>query len=924
MTRQFEGNKHRYIRMQKLLVCLLVLMAGKATAQYQTRAVHGVVQDSTGLPLVGVNVRLVSVIDTLLTVTDERGKFQFRSVYGLEFRVIFSLLGYQISERHQITDPLKWAVDMGKSVLKPQINLLKEVVVYNNIPVQMMEDTIQYNASAFPVRAGALTEELLRQLPGLQVNRDGKVTAQGQTVAHVKVNGRPFFGGDVLTATRNLPANIVDHIQVINDYGDEANITGIKNTESEKIINIVLKKDRNKGMFGQVTAGGGTTGRYIGSFSANRFDNGQELSLLGSLNNTNTSIFSFGDVRSGSERDRSGFDLGSMFDQTDGINTAGSFGVNFADEYRNGVTIAAGYNFVDKKNVTEGTSLLQSIFQNNSIFSNEERKTNSENARHKISAEIEAKIDTFNYFKIAPTVTFSESDDLSNSISNIRNKWLTTNRLYNTTSHASSPDVDLDIFYNRRFKKPGRNFILNLQGQYNKRNKKDYINDLTRNIDSSTFNDPFIDTVQIGRRMDDGNRNRVGFIQASYLEPINDRSLLEFAYEFSNTSISSIRNTWDTDPEGSIGNSVYIDSLSIDYAYLFQTSKFGLNYQFNQNNRYKYTIGFAMQPTTLSGYTLNKDSVTSYKHMNVIPSAGFYYKINRYSDLSINYLGRNNQPNFSQIQPVRDVSDPQNEVDGNAHLKAEFINNFQIKYNTFSLVTGSMFNTTLSFNLIQNKIVTKRSIVPNSTKQETGYLNTDGYFDMRGDYIWSFPLVGETLKLTLNGNATFSNNISYINEERNLGRILDFSQGAQLGFQLADMVDAEFSTNYAVTRTRNSLPYTADVDASFLNVNFGGKGYLGEKWTLGIDFSQRVNAGFSSSVNSNPTLLNAYIERSFLKNNRALLRLQGFDLFNENTGISREVVGNDVLDTRNNRLARYFMITLNIRLQKYPSKPSKI
>lgn len=186
--------------------------------------------------------------------------------------------------------------------------------------------------------------------------------------------------------------------------------------------------------------------------------------------------------------------------------------------------------------------------------------------------------------------------------------------------------------------------------------------------------------------------------------------------------------------------------------------------------------------------------------------------------------------------------------------------------------------------------------------------------------MYSTPVFNDNMQFNLNGMADYINNISYINEERNFGRHFIYSQAAQLRFSLADVVETELNTSYTFNRTRYTLLYTDGIDANSFLIGLAGKGYLSDNWAFGFDMSHRLNTGYSSFVNANPTLLNAYIECTFLRNNMAMLRLQGFDLFNQNTGITREVLGNDVLDIRNNRLARYFMLSLNIRLQKYPSK----
>src|SRR5690606_15795329 len=342
--------------MHRALVCIIVIFSFVTIAkgQIQTREVRGVVQDSTGRPLVGVTVRLYAKSDTMMASTNEHGRFIFNKVAASDFKLTFSLIGFQLFERHYTSNVLLPITELVTVNLKEQPHELQEIAVYGVIPVVIKQDTIQYNAKAYSVRKNALLEEMIKQMPGLQVDRNWNIDAQGQRVTRVKVNGKDFFDGDVLTATRNLPAEIVENVQIIDDYGDQANITGNKKTEPEKVLNVTIKEDQNFGTFGQVTAGGGVDAndkahsRYIGSFSANKFKGNKQVSILGSTNNTNTSLFSFGDISGAGSRD--GTDLSSMIDGGDGINSASSIGMNYRDEVAKGVSVYGGYTFTKRRN----------------------------------------------------------------------------------------------------------------------------------------------------------------------------------------------------------------------------------------------------------------------------------------------------------------------------------------------------------------------------------------------------------------------------------------------------------------------------------------------------------------------------------------------------------------------------------------------
>jgi len=893
-------------------------VSGPVTGQHQRKEITGVVIDTSGAPLQGVNVRLSSVLDTMMVITSEKGTFGFSNIIGPDFRLTVSMIGYQILDRVYQPDKSDSVVRLLPIVLRPQQTLLKEVVINRTQPIVFRGDTIQYNLDAYNVRKNSLLEEALKLLPGIQVSRDGTVTAHGKQISRVQVDSKNFFGGEVLTATRNLPAEFIQSIQVVDYYGDVASKTGIQDSEPEKILNIVLKEDKKRILFGQVTGGGGTHERYIGSMGINKFNDGQEFSMVGSFNNTNTSLFSYGAPSGGGVRDRGTTDLTGMMDPVDGINTTNSLGLSYSDEITDNTSVYGKYTFTNRQNNTVGNSFLKSVYDFNTIENEESKEVNSDNMNHLMSWDIETQLDARNYLKISPNVSFNSSRTLYQSTNIIENKniisgrtYSASERTYSADENLSSPNFDVDLLYSRAFKKAGRKFVLNMQGKYATYDKLEKIGSVDINTGLPNGVGPYI----LDQSVKSNSRNQIGRLRTSYVEPIDENSILELSYEYNYTDIDNRRSVWDQ------GVGSFVDSLSVDYAYFFESNRVGVNYQMEPSKSVRYTLGFAVQPLLLSGHTLNGDFVTQHRNVNMIPSTGFRYRITDESELSIDYLGTNNQPNFYQIQPVQDVTNSQNIIVGNAELKAEFINRITTRYRRTRIGMNRFFETQLSVNQIQNKIVTNRSDSINSTVQRTSFRNTDGYFDLRGYYMYSTPVFDELLQVNLNGVADYVNNISYVNEERNYGRHFVYSQAAQIRFSLADIVEAELNTSYTFNRTRYSLYHFGQgISANSFLIGLAGKGYLSDNWAFGFDMSHRINNGYSSFVNESPTLLNAYLECTFLPNNMALLRLQGFDLFNQNTGITREVLGNDVLDIRNNRLARYFMLSLNIRLQKYPSK----
>lgn len=896
----------------RVIVLLSFLCISVQAYSQQKREVHGHVQDTSGVALEGVNVLLSSANDTLLVSTDSDGRFLFEEVVSPSFHITYSLLGFQIRDEHYSINPLLPEVEIISIVLRPQATVLKEVNIYGLLPMLIRGDTIQYNARAYSIHHGDLVEDLMRQFSGVEINRSGNIKAQGQSITRVKVNGKDFFTGDVLTATRNLPADIVENIQVIDDYGDQSNFTGVKKSEPERIININLKKDRNRGMFGQVTAGIGTDHRYIGSLSANSFDDSQQISVLGSTNNTNTSLFSYGDVSGSGGREKSGADLSSMIDMNDGINLTNSLGINFRDDISKATSTYGGYVFTDRENKTISSTALESEFRNNTILNKEDLTSATYSHSHKLNWNYESRLDSSMYVKVSPTLSYGASNRFANGTGLINNRSLTTERYSNSEEKQKSPNLNLEAFFNKSFSRPGRGLSFTMTSNFNSNNKNDEIIDSLINKGSTTVILPAQNTEKLNQLiLNEQTLNDFQF-QTSYIEPITRNSFLELNYEFNYSYNRSNRKSYDIRQLNL--DAIREDSLRINYAYKFSANKIGFLYQYN-NDKYTYQVGFGFQPTRLSGYTFNREISTNKESINFVPNARFSYKINQLASLSITYKGQNNQPAFYQIQPIRDNSNSQNILIGNPELQSEFINEMSLQYRNFNMISGNAFFSNLSFKSIKNKIVTDRTLVPNSTIQETGFMNTSGYFDTHAYFLYSLSLIDKVLNVSVNSTADYNNNISFINNEKNKGKNLNFMQGFQVNYILEDWLNLDFRSSYSLSRIRNSLPATSNTEVNTFSLGLGSKTYI-DDWVLSFDVYSRFNNGYGD-FNTNPTLFNLYVERSFGKNDRAVVRVQGFDILNQNTGISSEMIANDNLFIQNNRLGRYLLVSFNLRLQKF-------
>ena len=913
-------RQYRYLIFLIGALFFVGLEANVVQAQTEKRQIQGFVVDTVGTRLKGVTVRLTSTEDTIMAISSNAGYYRFKDIRGSDIRISYSMIGYQIVSRVLSPQDLSSFIVMPNVILRPQNSLIEGVYVVKTIPMVYMGDTIQYNMDAFTFRSNSLLEEALKQLPGIQVSRDGTVYAQGKPISSVQVDGKRFFGGDVLTATRNLPADFIKSIQVLNYRNEHSTDKSFTPEEPQKVLNIVLKEDRKRISFGQLTAGVGTRERYIGSAGLNRFDDGQEFSVVGSINNTNTSLFSFGSPTGMGERETSLFDATDFVDPTDGLNNIKSLGVSFSDNLAENTQFNASYTFSRKKNFTEGNSILRSDYLLNRISNEENYDITNDNNFHRLAAEFKHLFKNQDVLEIKPIFSYSSVHLWNNRRRQVNNNRITNRGTYQDSSYQKNPNLDLDLLYVKAFEKPGRKLLGNVSFNFNSQRKLEDVLDRYVSLDSTPL-EPLRSLFE--QRYFIQLRNGTDAVRASmsFVEPFSDYSTLELLYHYELTDMTTQRLVEDKLKSEELGDFVYVDSLGVNYNYRFRNSRMGLNYQYTPNKSFKTNIGFAVQPVRLSSFLPKEDMEYTYENVNLVPTAGFKWRLNEETDWSVDYIGKNNQPNLLHIIPIRDNSNSQNIIVGNPELKAEFSNRISTTLRKFVTSRGQYLETNFAYNYVSNKIVSDKTAFSGSTIQETTFKNTDGYYDIRWYYLFNTPLFSENVQLDISGNTDYYHNLSYVNDQRNTTQQFLYSQSAQLRYSWGEYVESVFKANYLLNQASYTWPYPTKITGHSLLASAAAKSYLGEYVTVGAEMSQRFNSGYASSfMNINPTIINAYLEFSFLHNKRALLRLQGFDLLdqNKNMGTYSEYVGNDLYEARNNRLGRYFMITLNLRLQKFP------
>lgn len=912
-------------------IAALLLISVNSFAQ-TGRDVHGTLIDSTKATLPGSSIKLLTGKDSISTISDSKGAFTFNGVKATQISLVIQSIGYEPKRIRLTFDNTNNPVFLKPIILKPSTTMLSGVTITEAIPVKIKEDTVEFNAAAYKVRDGAPVEDLIKKIPGADVDKDGNMTFRGKSVTKVRVNGKDFFGGDLKTATQNLPADAVQNVQMVNDYGDQANMTGIKTGDPETVLNINIKANRNHGYFGQASAGaghdaipakdgisGGT--RYIAQANMFNFNDGQQIAVLGNLNNTNTSLFNFG----GPGGRRGGGGPGGSNNQA-GITTARSLGFNYRDSWGKKITVYGSYSFSDNSTNTISSTIQNNISLVNPSTNSQSSVKDDEQKNHRLNFNLEWKPDTVNYLKVSPSYSYSGLNTNQNGSNLLTNQAATiSNYNFTSLSNSSAPNYGINALYNHRFNGHGRNFSINIGT--GRSTSRAYQNPVYTYIDGAA-NAPLNQFINTNSHTD-----TIG-TTLSYIEPLARRSYLEVNYNFRRSYTTADKQT-DT----LVTNSTQINNyplLSNNYNFTFITNRFGLNYRFVEK-KYNYVLGITAQPSVLKGYSVTTGMPTNSTAFNVSPNAHFIYNFSRSQSFSANYSGSSNQPSFSQLQPVTDFSSASYPVTGNPELKPEYNNRIDFRYNNFSFETGNIFFSNLSYTATSNKIVSNTVTYPvnyplNSKLAgtiETQYLNTSGYSALQGFFVFNKPWQKRKYNLFLQGNVSYINNASFITNidattfdpttEKNNAKTWVIAPAVRFRVDITDIIDAEANTTYTINSSKNSINQPG-VNDNFRTWQLGlnGKNYFWKNWTLSYDYTKMLYYGYKGSTN--PNIFNTYVERRFLKGNMATIRAGVYDVFNENTGYTSTQNGNFVTQTNANKLGRYYLLTFTYRFTKMAGK----
>jgi uncharacterized membrane protein YgcG len=924
--------------MKNIYLSVLFILFFIGTAFAQPKGVSGRVTDSTGEK--GMDKATVKLVeravpkDTIRTTTNGNGEFEFQKIPTSNYFIIITYSGYKamIKEFAKPSSGVAF-IDLGDLVLSADYKSLGEIII--EVPaVVIKEDTVEYNASQFKTKPNATTEDLLKKLPGVQVDRNGNITAQGKQVTRVKVNGKDFFTGDPKTATRELPADMIDKVQVVDDYGDQSALSGMRDGEPEKVINLQLRKDKNKGVFGRAQGSIGTNERYMAGLNLNYFNNKQQLSIIGNSNNVNQSSFSGGDLSGfggGNFSGGGGGGRGGMQamvglggnnnngQNQDGITRTNSIGTNYRNDFGKRNSFYGSYTYTNRSTALEQFQSQQSLFNNSSFTNVTNQNSLNRQATHRAFANLELWIDSFNYLKVSPNFSVQNTNNrLLNGFDFFRSTNIKSQNGFNRdTTISDRPSFRTNVLFNHRFKRKGRNLSINTDFGFNTSESDQNRGNYTQFYAPDGSPTGVLDQLQ---RINTNNKGSNINSRIVYTEPLSKERLLDISYNFNHNFAQNDRKTFQRNNNTGAFN--FIDSLSNAFENDFNFNRFGATIR-TIKKKYNYAIGVLLQPVNLQGYSITKDSIYKpIKNFNWFPVARFTYSFSRTKSLNMNYNGSAQQPSFTQLQPVRDVTNPQFQSEGNPNLKPSINHTVAINFNNFNFSKGTIFFTNLAVTTIRDQIINNTISLKTTGGTATGAQltrpeNVNGFYNVNFFYTYSKPWNNRKYVITTMGTANYNNNIVLVDFVKGTGRNWLLMQGLDFTFTVKEWLElttgakynlnkAEFTQNPAQNLNQTTWVFSNDVRIDF------PKG-----WIMRWEFDYTLNQGLAEGVSRNIALLNGTVEKELFKKKNATLRLQAFDIFNQNINVNRSVSANFITDTRVNRLAQYFMVGFVYRLNRF-------
>lgn len=946
---------------KNIFILFLISIFVSYSAFSQTTTISGKVADiETKNPLISATVIILDKNNNQKyhAISNKLGEFNIKNIKPDTYKIKITYIGYTTYEKIiKLSD--KDNINLGTFSLKSLGVKTQEVEVTAQAPLgEQKEDTTEFNAKSFKTMPDATAEDIIKKMPGVQIESDGKIKSQGEEVKKVIVDGKPFFGDDPSLTLKSIPSEVVDKVQVYDKMSDQAEFTGFDDGQSEKTINIITKKDKRKGQFGRLEGGYGYEDRYSVNMNVNLFNDEQRISFIGMSNNVNQQHFSIQDIMSmtgssggpgggmmrmgsgptasGGARppmgnlkmpSRPGGSLSNyMVSQMEGLNKIHAFGFNLSDNWFNKIDVTLSYffNYTDNnndqylsRNYMLSLDSIQNYYQNNPSY--------TKNINHRFNMKFNYQIDSANSILIRPALIV-QTNNMNNNLFSAN--YINNTTLLNTSSNDYTSDYtginfSNEILYKHRFNTPGRTISFSLNTSYN---------DKSGNSNQYTISEIFADNHAVYDTTDQQTDYPVtGYgISANtiFTEQIHKNGQIQLNYTISYTKNKTDKQTYDF---SYLTNdySILDTSLSNKFNNDYITNNAGLGYRLKTNS-YSLIAMLNYEHTKLSSEQVFPNILdVDYSYQTFLPSVRMDFKFSRTSNLRLHYRTSTNIPGIQQLQNVIDNSSPTQLTTGNPLLQQEYAHSLNFRYANFSKNMTNVFMTFFGVNyrsdyignsifLAQKDTLINNSVLLAAGGQLTKPVNLDGYWNVNAfmNYGFQVPLIASNLNFNLGGS--YSKTPSLINDLTNNSNAYNFNCGFMLGSNISENVDFMIGSRANFNITHNTIQTSSDNNYNVYMNNINLKWIIWEGFFIQAEASNQFYTGLvDEDEDNNFTLLNFAFGKKFLANNAGELKLTVFDALNQNKSIQTNVTDYYVEYTKNQVLQQYVLLTFTYNLRNF-------
>ncbi|ANE49535.1 outer membrane beta-barrel protein [Flavisolibacter tropicus] len=917
--------------MKKLIGLLAFFLASTLTLYAQETGLKGTLRDtSEKRALPNAVISLLHKNDSTLarfTRSDKNGAFDLQNLKPGKYILLITFPKFaDYADEVELKDGQK---DIGQISLTPKSVLLKEVVIRSGQAIRIKGDTTEFNADSFVVKEGATVEDLMKKLPGFQVNSKGEITAQGKRVDKVLVDGEEFFGDDPTMATQNLSAKAVDKVQVFDTKTEQQQLTGITSGTEGKTINIKLKENSKKGAFGKVIAGSNFDNLVDAKALYNRFVGKKKVALYGTRTGINTGSLSWEDrEKLGMENDMEYDEIGGFYysygsndDFNDwslrGLPTATSVGGLFSNKWnadKNNVNLSYRYNRLETENIATG--FTQGFYK---VPTLENRLTNSYglNEQHAINGKYEWKMDSLTSFKFTTSATYKMTNGGEQTNRDFTQDNLLT-RIDNQRRENDNTRIQNDnsLVYKQLFKKKNRQLLTTLRFGITEDDNESYSHVRS---DYDTNKDGIMDSVGLVDQMRffDGRSQTLGG-KVTFSEPISKKMNLVLDYAYNRNNASSYQNTYNEGGNGKydIRNEDYSNNFDMD-AYSHSTMAV-LRYT---DKKIRFAAGTGVSSVKLKLLNADSEENSTYNFLNLTPQASFNYAFKQQTNWSFNYRGTTRQPSINQLQPLKDNTNPLAIYEGNPNLKVGFNHSLSTFFNSYKVLSGRNLYFSASFNKVTNAITTASTLDLRTGKRTSRPVNVNGTYNW---FTWGqIGKNGGEKKLgrRIGINANGGRNINFLNDEKNTTDYKSFDLNLSFYYDYPEKYSFEFrpkiAQNFSSTRSINDG--TRKTNYLSYGGYISGMLMLPGKIELTSDCNFDLRQGLDAfAPATNIILWNANLSKKIFKKKDGKIILEARDLLDQNKGFNRNISSNFITEERFSRIGQYFLLKFEWSFNKMP------